>query len=154
MAVIGAVDCGVSPIFAGHSDHGGLVVGHRHTQGRLLERQVVWTGWWSSTGSPQGHPLDLKDRSVARSDGGYKCRHLVVDVTAFGHQPTDLVNGVDNCGVVTSSKFSGDSWIAEVGDFPEDVHGHLTGGDEWTAPTGSDKVLSVKAIDLRGLGKY
>ena len=51
---------------------------------------------------------------------------LVVDLSAFGHQRTDLFHSMDDSGVVATAELAGDGGIAEVGELSCHVHRDLT----------------------------
>ena len=77
--------------------------------------------------------------------------HLVVDLLAFLHQPLDLVDGVDDGGVISATEQASDARVRQVGQLAEHVHRRLPGRHQRALPAlaavskpEADYVLMVK----------
>src|SRR5581483_166808 len=82
-------------------------------------------------------------------DALYEPGHLVVDLSPLLHEGGDLLDGVNDGGVVAAAELACDGRVAEVGQLTEDVHADLTGGDQGAAPAGAAEVLHTEAEGLR-----
>src|SRR5262245_50971595 len=68
---------------------------------------------------------------------------LLVDRLALPHLALDLLDGMDDRGVVASAEQASDARVAEVGLLTEDVHRDLAAGDERALAT-----LAFQGVDL------
>src|SRR4051812_14714809 len=68
--------------------------------------------------------------SAALADLVEQLRDLVVDLAALAHEGLDLLDRVDDRGVITTTELTCDGRIGQVGQIPEDVHGDLAGGHQ------------------------
>src|SRR5437660_3133518 len=89
--------------------------------------------------SSEGHPLASSTVAEAEGEGG----HLLEDGTALLHETGDLVDGVDDGGVVAPTELTADGGVAEVGHLAEHVHADLAGVDQWPAPALADEVVDA-----------
>ena len=76
---------------------------------------------------------------------------LFEDDFSFAELTLDLLDCVDDRGVISSPEQSGDAGVAEIGLITEHVHRNLTRGDKWALAALTFERLDFEAEDLRDL---
>src|SRR3954451_17635711 len=82
----------------------------------------------------------------AMDEGG----DLVVDLPALLHEAGDLLDGVDDGGVIPPAELAGDGRVAEVRELAEDLHADLPGRHEGPAPAGAAELLDAEPEGVGG----
>ena len=75
---------------------------------------------------------------------------LVVDLAPLAHQRLDLLDGVDDGGVVAATELPGDGRVRQVGELAEHVHGDLAGGHQGPTPALALQVLDREVEHVGG----
>src|SRR5450759_2743874 len=66
------------------------------------------------------------------------------------HEAGDLLDRMNDGGVVPSSELPPDGRVTEVGQFAEHVHADLPGGDQRPAPIGPAELFDRESESVRG----
>ena len=93
----------------------------------------------------------VHDTSVTVSDSGDQGGYLVVYLPTFGHEVANFFHAVDHRRVVPSAELPRDSWVTQIGQLPEDVHGDLAGRNKRPAAAPTHQLFITKSIQFAGL---
>src|SRR4051794_27122496 len=144
---------------SGSSRSGGVRLPARHPQRRTGLQPRVRTPWDNLRSSTEQTPVvhrrfHRRSSRCARScpalDELGELVHLVVDLALLAHQLLDLLDRVDDRGVVALAEGPGDGGVAEVGDLTAHVHGDLAGVDERPGAARGEQLTLGEAEHLRG----